>query len=63
MNAPEELMTREDVCRVLKCGEVKISQLIRDGQLGYVRVGKSKRFTAEQVRAFIADSTVRTQGH
>ncbi|MGE0342567.1 MAG: helix-turn-helix domain-containing protein [Porticoccaceae bacterium] len=56
-------MTREDVCRVLKCGEVKISQLIRDGQLGYVRVGKSKRFTAEQVRAFIADSTVRTQGH
>jgi len=41
------------VCEALEIGETKAKELMQAGELRPVRIGRSLRFTAEEVRAYV----------
>lgn len=51
------LLTVEEAARLLAVGRTSVYQLIWDGQLQPVRIGRSVRFTLAQLEQFVADRT------
>jgi len=45
--------TLPQVCEALEIGETKAKELMQAGELRPVRIGRSLRFTAEEVRAYV----------
>lgn len=48
------LLAIDTVCERTELGATKVRELIRDGELEAVRVGKAIRITAESLDAFVA---------
>jgi len=56
-----QLMNAQDVALILKIAPKTVHKLVRRGKLGCVRVTeKDRRFTREQVQAYIDFRTVQT---
>lgn len=57
----DELLTKEDVCRILGVRESWLNAEIQSGRIPHIRLGKKKivRFRPEQVEAYL-DSRVFT---
>jgi excisionase family DNA binding protein len=51
-----ELLTAEEVARVLRCTERYVWRLGRDGKLPRIRVGRHVRFDPADVEAFIVEA-------
>jgi excisionase family DNA binding protein len=57
--AMPQLMNAEDVAKILKIAPKTVHKLVREGKLGCVQVTeKDRRFTPEQVQAYIDSQTV-----
>jgi excisionase family DNA binding protein len=57
--AMPQLMNAEDVAKILKIAKKTVHKLVREGKLGCVQVTeKDRRFTPEQVQAYIDSQTV-----
>jgi len=52
--AESVLLTVRDVQEVTQLGRTKIYELMRDGQLPYLRIGRSVRFRREALEAWLA---------
>ena len=54
----EALMLKPDeACEVLRVGRSKLYQLLKDGTLPSVRIGRSVRVPAESLRRWVARQT------
>lgn len=49
-----QLLTVAEVCQRLKLGKSKIFELVATGQLESLKIDGARRFTEDQVDAFIA---------
>jgi excisionase family DNA binding protein len=59
--AMPQLMDAQDVALILKIAPKTVHKLVREGKLGCVQVTeKDRRFTREQVQAYIDSRTVQT---
>jgi excisionase family DNA binding protein len=59
--AMPQLMDAQDVALILKIAPKTVHKLVRRGKLGCVQVTeKDRRFTREQVQAYIESRTVQT---
>jgi len=56
----EELLTRSDLKRILKCSERSVINYERSGLLKSIRIGGLVRFTSESVREFIQRQSARS---
>jgi len=52
--AESVLLTVRDVQEVIQLGRTKIYELMRDGQLPYLRIGRSVRFRREALEMWLA---------
>lgn len=59
MNSPDRLLTVDQAAERLAIGRVKLYELIRDGALVSVRIGRARRVPESAVEAFIADRAER----
>ena len=58
---PEKMLLPEQVAEILGISAKEVHALVRQGRLEYVQVtAKKRRFTEEQVQAFIESQTKRT---
>lgn len=53
--ADPQLLTIKDVMRITKLGRTKVYELIRDGELPIVRLGRSIRIRRSALVAWIAE--------
>lgn len=56
------LITVADAARILAIGRTSVYQLIWDGQLHPVRIGRNVRFTITELERFVADHSHPTAG-
>ncbi len=55
----QKLLTAKDVAEILGIAAKTVNKLVREGKLGCVQVtAKERRFTEEQIRAYIESRTV-----
>lgn len=50
---PVELLTYDETMETLRCSKATIARLVAAGELPSVKIGKSRRFDAADVRAFV----------
>lgn len=53
-DTPRLLLTVEEAAEALSLGKTKAYELIRDGQLSTVRIGRARRVPIEALDAFVA---------
>lgn len=58
----EEMLTVYEVAALLKLGRTKVYQLVADGELPAVRIGKALRISAEALQAWIREQAVANAG-
>lgn len=51
----EELLTPREACDVLRCGLTRLYQLIGDGSLHSVKMGKLRRIPRSSLNQFISN--------
>lgn len=51
-------LTLSEACEVLGIGRSRLYELVRNGEIASVKLGRSRRFTSESIRAW-ADRQVR----
>ncbi len=50
---PPHLLTIQEVCRDLHLSRSTLHELIRDGELASVKIGRSRRVRSDSIREFI----------
>lgn len=50
---PVELLTYDETMETLRCSKATLARLVAAGELPSVKIGKSRRFDAADVREFI----------
>lgn len=53
--APKELLTAQDLMRILRLGKHKVYQIIRSGDLAVVRIDEEIRIRPEALAKWIAE--------
>lgn len=51
----EELLTPREACNALRCGLTRLYQLIGDGSLNSVKLGKLRRIPRSSLNQFISN--------
>ncbi len=49
----DELLTVKETCEILKCGQTRLYQFIKAGQLKSLQMGKSRRIPRSAINEFI----------
>jgi excisionase family DNA binding protein len=57
-----EMLRVDEVAALLKFGRTKVYQLVADGDLPAVRIGKALRISAESLRDWIREQAVANPG-
>lgn len=58
LQEPNLFMTVDEVASLFRVSTMTVYRLIRSGDLGAVRVGRSYRLPAKDVNQYLADQTV-----
>ncbi|MGH7641631.1 MAG: helix-turn-helix domain-containing protein [Candidatus Dormibacteria bacterium] len=55
---PQLLLTPEEVARVLRIGRTRAGEIIRQGDIASVRIGRRRLVAVREIERYIADNSI-----